>query len=60
MYSVELCGGKYKVTHDNGTDLKAYRYGEQWRSLVGDGLILAMVQRIEQLETELKSYKSGI
>lgn len=49
----ELCGGKYLVTHENGV-LTARRNGEEWpagdRALSGDGLSLAMIQRIEDLE----------
>ena len=50
MTKIELADGKYTVTHDNGNNLKALRYGEDWRDLVGDGLVLALVQRIEELE----------
>lgn len=48
--SIELAGGKYTVQHDHGTNLKALRHGEPWRDLTGDGLVLAMAQRIEELE----------
>jgi len=40
---IVLEGGKYTVQHDNGSDFKALRYGEPWRSLTGDGLILSLV-----------------
>lgn len=43
--------GKYEVRHTNGANLVALRHGEPWRELTGDGLILAMAQRIEQLES---------
>lgn len=42
---------KYTVRHDNGANLVALRHGEPWRDLAGDGLVLAMAQRIEQLES---------
>lgn len=42
---------KYEVRHTNGANLVALRHGEPWRNLAGDGLILAMAQRIEQLES---------
>lgn len=41
---------KYTVIHENGTGLRAIRYGCVYRDLIGDGLILAMAQRIEDLE----------
>lgn len=46
---IELDGGKYTVVHTNGTELRALRHGEPWRDMVGDGLVLAMAQEIEQL-----------
>lgn len=50
MTEVNLEGGKYIVKHENGANLRAERYGEPWRDLCGDGLVLALVQRIETLE----------
>lgn len=49
-YKVTVADGKYTVEHTNGTNFKAYRYGEEWRDLTGDGLVLALVQKIEELE----------
>jgi len=47
---VILENGKYEVSHDNGTNFHARRFGEKWRDLSGDGLIFALVSRVEQLE----------
>lgn len=51
-YRVTLLDGKYTVEHTNGANFKAYRHGssEVWRDLTGDGLVLALVQRIAELE----------
>lgn len=54
MTKIELLDGKYTVQHDNGTNFKALRYGEEWRDLTGDGLVLALVQRIEELQEEIE------
>ena len=59
MRRIELHDGKYIILNDNGV-LKAYRHGDYltpWREadLVGDGLILALVQRVEELEDALES-----
>lgn len=55
MTKIELAGGKYTVIHDNGRGLRALRYGEEWRNLVGDNLVMAMAQEIEELqEKQLK------
>ena len=49
MSRIDLCGGKYTVIHDNGRDFRALRNGKEWRSLIGDKLVLAMMQEIEHL-----------
>ena len=49
--SVKVGDGKYEVLHENGAGLHALRYGKPWRDLTGDGLVLALVQRIEELES---------
>lgn len=54
---IELEGGKYTVLHKCGLNFRALRYGEEWRDLTGDGLILALVQRIEELEETQKECK---
>lgn len=55
-YRVTLLDGKYTVEHTNGTNFKAYHYGssEVWRDLTGDGLVLALVQKIEELDFQLR------
>ena len=42
--------GKYEVSHDCGAHFVAHRNGHLWRDLTGDNLVLALVQRIQQLE----------
>lgn len=42
--------GKYEISHTNGTDFVALRHGEPWRNLNGDNLVLALVDRIDQLQ----------
>ena len=44
--------GKYAVKF-TGDSFKATRYGEEWRDLCGDGLILAMLFEIDRLDEEL-------
>ena len=53
-YRITLLDGKYTVQHDNGTNFKALRYGQEWRDLTGDGLVLALVQKIEDLEEKVQ------
>ena len=42
--------GEYEVSHDCGAHFVAHRNGHLWRDLAGDKLVLALVQRIQQLE----------
>ncbi len=60
MYSVTLVDGKYIVSHDNGYNFKALRYGKKWRDLTGDGLILALVHKIEELEDQIEKAKKSL
>lgn len=54
MIDISVADGKYKIVFDpRGVGFKAYRYGEDWRDLTGDGLILALVQEIEDLRGRL-------
>jgi len=53
MYRLVLNYGKYEIimSKDMST-FEALRYSEPWRNLVGDNLILALVQRIQDLEEQ--------
>lgn len=51
---LDFGGGKYTVVHTNGVGLRALRYGEPWRDLAGDGLVLAMAQEVDSLRERLK------
>ena len=42
--------GEYEISHDCGAHFVAHRNGHLWRDLTGDNLVLALVQRIQQLE----------
>jgi len=51
IQKIELQDGKYThiLDEDNGGQ-KALRHGKRWRDLTGDGLVLALAQRIYELE----------
>lgn len=57
MAGVKVANGKYEVLHENGAGLRALRYGEPWRDLAGDGLVLALVQEIEELKADAERYR---
>lgn len=49
---VTVCDGKYTVIQtDDG--LRALRYGQEWRDLTGDGLVLALAQEVDELRDVL-------
>jgi len=55
MYKLELQNGKYTILEDlNNGKFEALRYGNDWRNLVGDNLILALVNKVQELEDKLK------
>lgn len=60
MTRIDLVDGKYTLTHDNGADLRALRYGERWLNLSGNGLVLAMAQEIEHLREQSAIQKTTI
>ena len=54
---IELEDGKYTYLFNEATGVQeCLRYGEPWRKedLIGDNLLLAMAQRIIDLESEIE------
>lgn len=57
----DFLDGKYTVIFDEDTGrLSALRYGEPWRDLVGDGMVLAMLQRVDALQQEVDALQRRI
>ncbi len=50
---ISVSDNKYTVIHSDGRGLRALRYGDEWRDLTGDGLVLALAQEIEMLREAL-------
>ena len=52
-----LADGKYKLVREGGWKLKSFRHGESWRDddLVGDNLVHALLDRIDELEDEIEN-----
>lgn len=57
---IELEGGKYTVVGIEDGRLRALRYGEEWRSLTGDNLVLCMAQEIRRLTEERDDLQARI
>lgn len=55
MGKIELNNGEYTVINElgNGGGFRALRYGEEWRNLAGDNLVLALYDKIESLQNTL-------
>lgn len=53
-WSLTVSDGKYKVIFD-GRGLRALRYGEEWRSLVGDNLVMGLCHKVMELQDKLAS-----
>jgi len=55
---ISLYDDKYGVINDNGK-LQIFRHHERWiqkeDQYIGDGFVLALVQKIEDLQEELKA-----
>lgn len=45
--------GKYTVIFEGGK-LRAERHGTPWRSLTGDGMVLAMLQEVDDLKGKVE------
>jgi hypothetical protein len=59
MIKIELEDGKYTIISEleNGGGLTALRYGEEWRNLAGDKLILALTYLVHDLQEENQRLK---
>lgn len=59
MRRINLCDGKYTIINDldNGGEFKALRYGEEWRNLTGDKLVLALFEELEKARDEAEYWQ---
>jgi hypothetical protein len=57
---VDVEGGKYTVIQDHNGELKALRYGQPWRNLSGDKLVLCLAQELDQRRTDAKELSENI
>lgn len=55
MREITTCGGKYKTILTDDGKLIIERYGNEWRNDTGDGYILSLIHRIEELESSINS-----
>ncbi len=56
-----LMDGKYTIKlSDDGRIFTCDRYGEPWRDLCGDGMVLALVQRVLDLQEEVAGLRAAL
>ena len=61
MYRLKLENNKYEIIEDLEHGIfKAERYGEEWRDLSGDNLILALIYKVQKLERQNETLKKNI
>lgn len=60
MIKESFDNGKYTVIFEDNGRFRAERYGEPWRDLTGDGMILSMLYEVERLRIEIKELKESI
>lgn len=49
----DFCDGKYTVVFEDDGRLHALRYGETWRDLAGDKMVLSMLQAFDSQQKQL-------
>ena len=58
---VTVCDGKYTVIYDFDTgQSECLRYGEPWRDLCGDKIVLALFDTIVELRTKVEQLEHAI
>lgn len=58
---LDFCDGKYTVIYDFSTgQSECLRYGQPWRQLVGDKMVLAMFDRVVELQAENAALKAEL
>jgi len=55
---VTVANGKYTLIFDPRGGLRCLRHGEEWRDLVGDGMVLALMQEVQELRKEPEYVKN--
>lgn len=54
---IELENGKYTIILEDGGEVHAYRYGDWWRELTGDNLVMALVYEVEELREKVEELR---
>jgi len=58
---IDLCDGKYTLIYDPSIgQSECLRYGEPWRQLVGDKMVLACFDEIVELRQRVKTLREAL
>lgn len=60
MNTTQLENGKYTIVRYPDGSMECLRHGEHWRELTGDKMVGALVDKIDELENELRGLTDGI
>lgn len=59
MIKVSICDGKYTIIQDASGRTNVLRYGEAWRDVTGDNVILGAAYEIEKLQERIKQLEDN-
>jgi hypothetical protein len=54
LLQVSICDGKYTIVQEANYGTKVLRYGEEWREVTGDNVILGAAYEIDELRKYIK------
>ena len=54
MIKVSICDDKYTIIQDASGRTNVLRYGEPWRDVTGDNVILGAAYEIDKLQSRIK------
>ena len=58
---IDVCDGKYTIIYDLVTgQSECLRYGEKWRDLCGDKMVMAMFDEIVALRDEVTTLRGAL
>jgi hypothetical protein len=59
MVKVTICDGKYTIIQDASGRTKLLRYGEPWRWVTGDNVILGAAYEIQKLQERINQLEDA-
>lgn len=60
MVNVVICDGKYAIIQDESGSTNVLRYGEGWRNVTGDNVILGAAYEIDKLREYIKKLEEEL